>query len=351
MPSYQRGQVFTQPSGWAYRFRDAAGRRQQHGRYATKAEAAEALDAALAEARTGKAAPRELSVQELVDEFLGQFVGAPATITTLRARLRYLQRQFGPKPLAQLAVPKLASWRKGLPAASAHGVFRVASQALNYAVACGYLDENPARKVKNPAPRAAEVQTFSPAELEALSLELGSPLPLFAAGTGLRPQEWAAVERRDIDRAAGVLHVRRVWAEGELRERGKTPNSVPRAVPLTASVLQALDALPPRLDSPLLFPAAQGGHLNLRHWRQEAWAPALRAAGLEHRPVYACRHTFAANCIAAGIATFEIARVMGTSVLQIEKTYGHLLPDAIDRARLALDAWEARAEANKEEAQ
>ena len=33
---------------------------------------------------------------------------------------------------------------------------------------------------------------------------------------------------------------------------------------------------------------------------------------------------------------------MGTSVVQIEKTYGHLLPDAIDRARVALDAWEAR---------
>lgn len=59
------------------------------------------------------------------------------------------------------------------------------------------------------------------------------------------------------------------------------------------------------------------------------------------------RHTFASNAIAAGIATFEIARVMGTSVLQIEKTYGHLLPDAIDRARQALDAWAARAAAQR----
>lgn len=72
------------------------------------------------------------------------------------------------------------------------------------------------------------------------------------------------------------------------------------------------------------------------------WVPAPRAAGLEHRPPYSMRHTFASNAIAAGIATFEIARVMGTSVVQIEKTYGHLLPDAIDRARLALDAWETR---------
>jgi hypothetical protein len=32
----------------------------------------------------------------------------------------------------------------------------------------------------------------------------------------------------------------------------------------------------------------------------------------------------------------------GTSVLQIEKTYGHLLPDAIERGRATLEAFEAR---------
>lgn len=31
---------------------------------------------------------------------------------------------------------------------------------------------------------------------------------------------------------------------------------------------------------------------------------------------------------------------MGTSVDQIDKTYGHLLPDALDRARAALDAFD-----------
>jgi hypothetical protein len=32
---------------------------------------------------------------------------------------------------------------------------------------------------------------------------------------------------------------------------------------------------------------------------------------------------------------------MGTSVDQIDKTYGHLLPDTLDRARSALDAFAA----------
>jgi hypothetical protein len=55
-------------------------------------------------------------------------------------------------------------------------------------------------------------------------------------------------------------------------------------------------------------------------------------------------HTFASFAIAAGIPTFEIARMMGTSVLRIEKTYGHLLADALDRARTAPDAFDAKAE-------
>jgi hypothetical protein len=32
---------------------------------------------------------------------------------------------------------------------------------------------------------------------------------------------------------------------------------------------------------------------------------------------------------------------MGTSVEQIDRTYGHLLPDSLDRARTALDLYGA----------
>ena len=92
-------------------------------------------------------------------------------------------------------------------------------------------------------------------------------------------------------------------------------------------------------DTPLLFPAEKGAHLNLHNWRADHWTPAVRAAGLAHRPPYALRHTFAAFSIAAGVSLFELARFMGTSVDQIDKTYGHLLPDSLDRTRSALDVF------------
>ena len=92
---------------------------------------------------------------------------------------------------------------------------------------------------------------------------------MFAGLTGLRPEEWIGLERRDVDSGNGVEHIRRVF----------------------------------------------------------------------HRPPYALRHTFASFSIAAGVSLFEFAWFMGTSVDQIDKTYGHLLPDSLDRTRTALDAF------------
>ena len=41
---------------------------------------------------------------------------------------------------------------------------------------------------------------------------------------------------------------------------------------------------------------------------------------------------------------FTLARRMGTSVEQIDKTYGHLLPDAEDHEGGLLDAYDARSD-------
>jgi len=89
--------------------------------------------------------------------------------------------------------------------------------------------------------------------------------------------------------------------------------------------------------------------MNPNEWRRDHWTPALKAAGLEHRGPYALRHSFASFAIAAGVSLFELARFMGTSVEQIDRTYGHLLPDSLDRTRSALDSYIA-AEAAEEEA-
>lgn len=46
----------------------------------------------------------------------------------------------------------------------------------------------------------------------------------------------------------------------------------------------------------------------------------------------------------------EHARIMGTSLEMIERTYGHLLPDALERGRAALEAFDAKSDEKKEAA-
>lgn len=64
---------------------------------------------------------------------------------------------------------------------------------------------------------------------------------IFAAATGLRPGEWLALERRDIDCDEQVVYVRRTLRNGRLKTP-KTKVSV-RAVPLQATALAALEEL------------------------------------------------------------------------------------------------------------
>jgi hypothetical protein len=175
-------------------------------------------------------------------------------------------------------------------------------------------------------------------------------LPHFAAATGLRTEEWAALDaRRDIDRVAGVARVVRTVTGGkrandplQIVELGKT-DKFRREVPLNARAIAALDSMPPRIG--LLFPAPAGGPLYLDNWRRRTWAPAVEASGIDRpaRP-YDTRSTYISNAIRAGVPLFELAAHAGTSVRMIERHYGRVLDGARASTAARMDAFHAEQE-------
>ena len=164
------------------------------------------------------------------------------------------------------------------------------------------------RRGSEPGPEAVEIQTFSLDELELAAAELPTfrAIPVFAALTGLRPCEWMALERADIDHHGHRHHSphRRRGRRQALRQDGALAASRSSARESGAGARRA----PRSARYPSFF--LDVGVLWRSHRGVTASNPALRAAGLEHRTVYALRHTYASLSIAAGVSLFELSRLL-----------------------------------------
>ncbi len=359
MPAEQRGSTYKTASGYGLRWRDEQGIRRRRAGFRSKSEARAWFENVEKKRMRGEAVARPpVTLAEHVDRYLEVHAATrdPNTIRVLRERLRRPVRVFGDTQLRDLErmAAELAEWQATLPARSRYGIVQALRQCLEAGLRWGDLDRNPAKLAgSNPPPPPRGVQTFALEEVDAIAVELGpvyGPMIRFAAATGMRPEEWCALERQDVDRAAGVARVVRTHVEGRTKQYGKTSASV-REVPLSARALAALDDVPARLDTRLVFYGPRGRHVNLRNFRRREWHPALEAAGVPPRRIYDLRSTFASQALAAGVSVFELARIMGTSVRMIERHYGTLLQGSGDAIRGKLDVYLAGLEAEAEKAE
>jgi integrase len=373
MPAEQRGEAYRLGKGrYGLRYRDNDGNRvRTREKFPSRTAALNHYRDVIAPMLRGDTpARRDLTLAEFVPVFLERHgTGVRArTTSTLRDRLghavdiertddghAYSGGPFGDIPLSELErmADEIAAWQAKLPARARHGIVQALRQCLDAAERWGHINRNPAKLAgPNPKPPPRAVRAYTRAEVDGIAAELSAvyqQLPAFGAATGLRPEEWQALERGDIDRKAGVVNVRRTVSSGEVVELAKTSASR-RQVPLSPRALRAVDALPARLDTPLLFPGPAGGLLNLDNFRRREWGPAVTASGVaKPARIYDLRCTFASNAIAARIDVFELARVMGTSIEMIERHYGTLLNGAAAGIAARLAAFEAQQDARARE--
>jgi integrase len=153
---------------------------------------------------------------------------------------------------------------------------------------------------------------------------------------GLRIGELLALERRHW--RGGLLEVRQtvhrqIVMPGTKTDHGKS--NAGREVPVPAGLQALLAALPPRIDTPFLFPNGRGEPWEERGWYRTVWEPARRASGVDAVP-HEFRHSWVSSMLAAGIDPADVAAVAGHSVAVMLGAYTHALHQSYDLMRDAV---------------
>lgn len=138
--------------------------------------------------------------------------------------------------------------------------------------------------------------------------------------TGARPVELARASVSDYDRTAGSLTL--------ISFKGTSREARTRELPLRALGAEALikrlcaDKLP---AAPIL--AREDGN----PWGHSDWDHLVRAAReaakLKPLTAYDLRHTFITEALTGGVDALTVARIVGTSLEMITRTYGKLVND------------------------
>lgn len=295
--------------------------RQYRRRFRTLKEAKGfELEMARREARWKNGLPAEredLSYSELVKRWLSQYEAASKGWKA--DMLKYSVERFGAVRVRDLRPDLISSWLHDLPykPTTRQHILDAMRQVLSAGVEWGFLERSPARStaVRGPRKSKPDVRPFNSwSEVETLAASAGEygPLVTFVCATGLRPEEWIALQWQDLDLRAGFVAVNKVCVDGAVStERGKNDAAF-RTVVLSERAQNALAALtrPIRSDR-LVFPAPRGGLIDLDNWRARQWKKAMSRSGLAPRPLYQMRHTYASLALAAGADIYWVSKQMG----------------------------------------
>jgi integrase len=264
---------------------------------------------------------------------------------------------FAGARLADLDVLAVREWLAGLvggglSAKRARKAHQVLAQVLDAAVDGGKLARNVAAGVKLPKVQRREMHFLDAVQVEALADAIDrrySTLIRFAAYSGLRPCELAALRVGRLDLLRGAVRVTEAAPEvaGRL-EWGGVKTHEARTVRLPRSIAEELGAYlagRPRGPEDLVFTAPLGGPLRQSKLVPGYFKPAARAAGLPARlRFYDLRHTCASLLIREGASVKAVQAQLGHATASITlDTYGHLFPDELDQLAARLEGVRAAA--------
>lgn len=328
-----------QRGSWVARLRDDAGAQHYRALGAlsptlgfdeAKAAALTVFDAHDAGVKASTRATVETACKEYVEDRRREKGETTARDAEARFERTVYDTEFGRTALAKLRTQTIRRWRDGLGLgkASSNRTLTAVKAALNFAVSSRLVPA--AARIE-----WAEVKPYKNAsKRRELFLDLTQRRALIAASdgalrdlieahalTGARPGELVSARRRQFDARTGSLSL-----------SGKTGT---RTVPLSAIALELFTRLAKgKLPTARLLVRDDG-----KPWAHSDWDELVKAAAAKAKlpsgtVLYTLRHSFITQAITDGMTTLDVARLVGTSVMMIEKHYGHLVASA---ARERLD--------------
>lgn len=236
----------------------------------------------------------------------------------------------------------------GLSARSVRYTHAVLSSALKQAVKWLMLAQNPAASVELPRATRKEMKALTPDEagrfLKAAREDRLSTLFSLALTTGMRPEEYLALQWKDVDLEKRTVTVQRalIWNRkggGWTFTAPKTARSR-RSIPIPESVVRALvshkrQQAETRLKAgavyqnhDLVFATSEGTPIMPRNLLSRHFKPTLKRAKLPATiRLYDLRHTCATLLLAANEHPKIVSERLGhASITLTLDTYSHVLP-------------------------
>jgi integrase/recombinase XerD len=218
--------------------------------------------------------------------------------------------------------------RKGPTNATRRRDLTAVSQVLRAAAQWDWIDHNPALAFDRSVIRERRDPVRLPTDDEIAALLTACPnatlrtLVRTLLGTGIRLEEAASLERRQIDFARNAITL----------ERTKTGNA--RTVPISAQVVGTLKALPVRLGCPYVFWHGEGERYRNLSSRLAAIG---KRAGVEFRR-HDLRHRFAVDYLRSGGSIYDLQQILGHASIKTTEIYLAFLTPSEQRAAKRLGA-------------
>lgn len=269
-----------------------------------------------------------VTVSDACRAYVAALLKGKRSNTSKDARLRFERAVYdsalGAKPLAKLRTSHLRDWRDELPISesSANRMLTSIKAALNFALAHRYVAASVAIEWKQVKPHknaGKRRELFLDREQRQALIAACSgalrDLVLAATLTGARPGELVRATRSQFDARTGNMSF-----------NGKTGA---RTVPISTDAVALFSRLATgKANSDLLLTRDDG-----QPWNPWDWAELIRAAAVAadlptDTVMYTLRHSFITTALTAGLSTLDVARLVGSSVMMIDKHYGHLVASA-----------------------